>query len=170
VIKQDLLEKQANIVYISIGSNLGNRVSNLEKTKFLINFYGINIVKSSNYYESLSWPNINNPKFLNIVILIKTNFSPEKLMKIFKEIEVKLGRKKSKKNSPRECDIDIIDYKSIVSYGKITLPHKRMHKRNFVLFPLFELNKNWRHPLLKLNIKKLIFFLSNKDIRSIKQI
>ena len=50
------------------------------------------------------------------------------------------------------------------------LPHPRMHKRNFVLFPLFELNKNWKHPLKKQDIKTLIFSLSNRDIRSIKQI
>ena len=54
--------------------------------------------------------------------------------------------------------------------GKITLPHPRMHKRNFVLLPLFEINKAWKHPLKKLDIKTLILTLSNRDIRSIKQI
>ena len=53
---------------------------------------------------------------------------------------------------------------------KLNLPHKMMHKRSFVLFPLFEIEKNWVHPIKKVNIKKLIFSLSNKDIRSIKQI
>ena len=58
----------------------------------------------------------------------------------------------------------------IILSVKIILPHPRMHKRNFVLFPLFELNKDWKHPTLKCKIKKLISSLSNSDIRSIKQI
>ena len=80
-----------------------------------------------------------------------------------------LGRKKNQKNSPRECDIDIIDYNN-KKKENIILPHPRMHKRNFVFFPLFEINKDWKHPILKHHIKKLISSLSNRDIRSIKQI
>ena len=91
-------------------------------------------------------------------------------MNLCKSIEVKLGRKKSAKNSPRECDIDIIDFNGLILNGKLNLPHKMMHKRSFVLFPLFEIEKKWFHPIKKTNIKKLIFSLSNEDIRSIKQI
>ena len=54
--------------------------------------------------------------------------------------------------------------------GKLNLPHSRMHKRNFVLFPLFEIDKNWKHPVSKHSIKKLLLSLKNRDIRSIKQI
>ena len=54
------------MVYIGIGSNLGNRIVNIEKAKYLLKLNGINIVKSSSYYETLSWPNINNPKFINL--------------------------------------------------------------------------------------------------------
>ena len=86
------------------------------------------------------------------------------------KIEYSLGRKKSPKNSPRECDIDILDYDRKIMQIGIKLPHPRMHKRNFVLFPLFELDKNWLHPITKNNIKNLIFDLSNKEISSIKQI
>jgi 2-amino-4-hydroxy-6-hydroxymethyldihydropteridine diphosphokinase len=168
VIRQDLLENQANLVYIGIGSNLGNRVNNIERAKFFLRLNNVIIVNTSKYYETLSWPNPKNPKFLNVIISIKSDLSPKELLKIFKKIEVLLGRKKSKRNSPRICDIDIIDYKSIIMKGPIILPHKRMHLRNFVLIPLFELNKKWTHPLYKTNIKKLIFSLSNEDIRSIK--
>ena len=158
------------MVYIGIGSNLGNRVNNIEKAKYFLNLNGINILKSSSYYETLSWPDPDKPKFINIVIQSNTKVSPEKLLKIFKSIEKKLGRKKKSKNSPRTCDIDIISYNQRILTGNITIPHKRMHKRNFVLIPLFELNKNWFHPKTNENIKKLIFSLSIKDIRSIKQI
>ena len=89
---------------------------------------------------------------------------------ICKKIEVALGRKKRKKNAPRECDIDIIDFNNQKSNSDIILPHPRMNKRNFVLFPLYELEKAWRHPISGQPIKKLILSLSNRDIRSIKQI
>ena len=158
------------MIYIGIGSNLGNRIENITKAKYFLDLNGINITKSSSYYETLSWPDPDKPKFINIVIQSNTKVSPEKLLKIFKSIEKKLGRKKKSKNSPRTCDIDIISYNQRILTGNITIPHKKMHKRNFVLIPLFELNKNWFHPKTNENIKKLIFSLSIKDIRSIKQI
>ena len=167
---QDISEDLAKIVYLGIGSNLGIRKENIEKAKFQLIQNKIEILKSSSFYESLSWPNPNNPKFLNVVIKIRTNLSALKLLQICKKIEVNLGRKKTLKNSPRECDIDIIDYNNKKINSIIHLPHPRMHERNFVLIPLFEINRAWIHPVLKLDIKSLIFSLSNRDIRSIKQI
>ena len=170
MIKQDISENQVKSIYLGIGSNLGNKINNIEKAKFHLIQNKIEILKSSSFYESLSWPNPNNPKFLNIVIKIRTNLSALKLLQICKKIEVNLGRKKTLKNSPRECDIDIIDYNNKKINSIIHLPHPRMHERNFVLIPLFEINRAWMHPVLKLDIKSLIFSLSNRDIRSIKQI
>ena len=158
------------MVIIGIGSNLGNRIINIEKAKYLLNLYGINIIKSSSYYETLSWPDTNNPKFLNIVIQSNTKKTPKKLLEIFKLIETKLGRKKTLKNSPRTCDIDIISYNFEIMSGKIKIPHERMHKRNFVLIPLYELDKHWIHPKTKDSIKKLIFSLPINEITSIKLI
>ena len=151
-------------------SKRGNKKRNIENTKSNLLKNNISILESSSYYESLSWPNQKNPKFLNIVIKIKTNFTPLELIRKCKEIEIKLGRKKMPKNSPRVCDIDIIDFKNQKMKKDLILPHPRMHTRNFVLLPLFEIDKDWKHPVLKLNIKKLISSLSNSDIRSIKQI
>jgi len=165
-----MLENQVDNIYLAIGSNLGNKKINIEQAKFELIQNNIWIEKSSNYYETLSWPNIKNPKFLNIVLKIKTNLPPLKLLYICKKIEILLGRKKRKKNAPRECDIDIIDYKSQKFKDKIILPHPRMTKRNFVLFPLYELDKAWTHPITGQDIKKLILSLPNRDIRSIKQI
>ena len=170
MIKQDMSENQVKLIYLGIGSNLGNKRNNIEKTKFKLGQNNIKILQSSSYYESLSWPNPKNPKFLNIVLKINTNFTPSQLLKTCKKIERYIGRKKTDINSPRECDIDILDYENRKISGEIFLPHPRMHIRNFVLFPLFELNKDWKHPVFKHNIKTLIFSLSNRDIRSIKQI
>ncbi len=163
-----MLEKQAKIIYLSVGSNLGNRKKNIEKTKFKLYSKGINIIKSSNYYETLSWPNINNPKFYNIILKVSSNLKILELLKICKQIETSLGRKKAPKNSPRTCDIDIIDYNQKIIVNGINVPHPRMHLRNFVLIPLFEIEKNWRYPNSKQYIRNLIFSLSNSDIRSIK--
>ena len=161
-------EKQAKIIYLSVGSNLGDRKKNIEKTKFELYSKGINIIKSSNYYETLSWPNPKNPKFYNVILKVSSNLKILKLLKICKQIETSLGRQKAPKNSPRTCDIDIIDYNKEISANGINVPHPRMHLRNFVLIPLFEIEKTWKYPNSNRYIKNLIFSLSNSDIRSIK--
>ena len=170
MIKQDTLENQVKNIFLGIGSNLGNRLNNIERAKFFLLENNIDIVSKSSYYETPSWPNPKNPKFLNIVLKIKSSFKPIELLDLCKSIEVKLGRKISPKNSPRECDIDIIDFNGLILKDRIILPHNMMHKRNFVLFPLFEIANEWVHPIKKINIKRLILSLSNNDIRSIKKI
>ena len=170
MIKQDISENQVKNIFLAIGSNLGNRLTNIEKAKSLLLENNINLISASNYYETPSWPDPKNPKFINIVLKITTKHDPENLLNLCKIIETSLGRMKTPKNSPRVCDIDIIDFKGLVTNDKLNLPHPRMHERNFVLLPLFEIEKDWVHPIKKNNIKKLILSLSNKDIRSIKQI
>ena len=170
MIRQDILENQVKPIYLGIGSNLGNKRSNIEKVKIKLFQSNIMILKSSSYYESLSWPDPNNPKFLNIVLKISTNLEPLDLLKKCKEIEVNLGRKKTSKNAPRICDIDVLDYDKKILSNNINLPHPRMHSRNFVLIPLYEIDRNWMHPVSKHHIKRLILSLSNRDITSIKQI
>ena len=170
MIKQDTSGNQVKSIFLGIGSNLGNKKKNIEKAKFFLIENNITILKSSTYYESLSWPNPKKPKFLNIVLSVSTKLSPFDLLKMCKKIEIDLGRKERSKNAPRECDIDILDYQKKKMNIGICLPHPRIHKRNFVLLPLFELNKAWKHPISKFDIKKLILSLPNKDITSIKQI
>jgi 2-amino-4-hydroxy-6-hydroxymethyldihydropteridine diphosphokinase len=173
VIKQDTSENLAKNIYLGIGSNIGNKKRYIEQAKFKLQNYNIKILKSSSYYESKSWPNPKNPKFINIVVKVKTKLSPIKLLKICHLIEISLGRKRYKKNSPRTCDIDIIDYdqKTLINKKeKLILPHSKMTQRNFVLLPLFEIEKSWKHPKSKINIVELIGSLEIIDLRSIKQI
>ena len=170
MIKQDIYENQAKEVFLAIGSNLGDRFRNIELAKIMLSNNRIKILKSSSFYETLSWPNVNNPKFLNIVLKVETNLQPLNLLELCKKIEKSLGRKKSRRNSPRTCDIDILDYDKKNVKNGINLPHPRMHVRNFVLIPLFEISKKWIHPKSKDHIKTLILKLSKKDITSIKQI
>ena len=170
----DTLENQAKTVYLSIGSNLGNKHINIEFAKFKLQSYKIKIIKCSSNYETPSWPNEKNPTFINIVLKVKTSLSLFKLHQICNLIEKDLGRKRSKKNEPRTCDIDIIDYDQKILKNKneknLTLPHPRMDKRNFVLLPMFEISKSWIHPQKKKNIKKLINLLNINSLISIKQI
>ena len=139
----------------------------------MIQKYDVKITKSSSNFESISWPNPSNPKFINIVVEIKTKLAPLELLRICSLVEKKLGRKRSIKNEPRFCDIDIIDYKQKVlnlNKGSLILPHPKMNLRNFVLLPLFEINKSWKHPKSKNNIVNLLNTLPIKDLRSIKQL
>jgi len=174
VIKQDILENQAKIVYLGLGSNLGNKKLNIETAKFKLQLNKIEIIKCSSYYETLSWPDPKKPKFINIIIKIKTFLPPLKLLKVCNIVETELGRKRLKKNEPRTCDIDIIDYNQKTfeykNKKKLTLPHTKLAKRNFVLLPLFEISKSWINPKTKINIVKLIDLLNINDLRAIKQI
>ena len=171
--KQDISENLVKLAYLAIGSNLGNKIRNIELAKYELEKYKIKILKSSSSYMSESWPDPSKPNYINIIIKIKTSLTPLKLLKICNLIELSLGRVRSKKNAPRTCDIDIIDYdKKILKEkkNKLILPHPRMNERNFVLLPLFEVDKSWKHPKSKINIVNLINSLPVKDLRSIKQI
>ena len=171
--KQDISENLVNQAYLAIGSNLGNKISNIEITKFELEEYKIKILQSSSNYLTESWPDPVMPNYINIVVKIETSLAPLELLKICNLIELKLGRVRSKKNAPRTCDIDIIDFnKKILNEknSKLILPHPRMTERNFVLLPLFEVDKSWKHPKSLINIVKLINSLPVKDLRSIKKI
>jgi len=175
VIKRDILEKQAKSIYLSIGTNLGDKNLNINKAKFYLEKHGIEIIASSSIYESDSWPNAEFPKYLNIVLKANTFFKPLELLKELKKIEFSIGRRSALKNHPRICDIDIIDYdkrhvKINTNIQHLTIPHERMHLRNFVLFPLFEICKDWKHPKKNKKIFELLQDLKISNIRSIKQL
>ncbi len=169
--KQDISENLVNYAYLALGSNLGKKIYNLELAKYKLSEKKIYINKSSSFYISKSWPNPKFPEYINAVILVKTKLSLFELFKQVKLIETSLGRVKRPKNFPRKCDIDIIDFNGkYFNFLNIDLkvPHPRMNKRNFVLLPLFEINKNWKHPKTKKNIVNLLSNLKSDKIRSIK--
>ena len=173
--KQDILGNRANKVYLALGSNLGDRIKNLELAKSLISSRDTVVIKISRLYMTESWPNRRFPYFINLVILIKTKLNLKELYKKIKSIEQIVGRIKAPKNYPRVCDIDIIDFNgryisTKCDNSQVNVPHKSMHKRNFVLLPLYELDKKWKHPIYKKNIVNLLTNLSNLDLRSINLI
>tara|TARA_Y100000996_G_scaffold315750_1_gene251965 strand:+ start:1028 stop:1537 length:510 start_codon:yes stop_codon:yes gene_type:complete len=149
------------MIHINIGSNLnsthGSRDENISMAvKQLIN-NKIKIMKISDFYETPSYPNKNNPSFLNAGLLIDTNSNPTSLLNDILIIEKKLGRIRSKKNAPRTCDIDIIDFdRKVKNFDNLHLPHPKCHARNFVLYPIKEIDPDWIHPVLKKNVDFLI--------------
>ncbi len=168
MIKQDILESHLKPVYLGVGSNIGNRINNINKACHLLSNF-CSIIKISNFYETNSWPNSKFPKYLNIIIKCDTKLNSVNLLKNLKNIEIILGRKKTKKNFPRTCDIDIIDFKGLTQNNiNIEVPHPRMLNRNFVLVPLFEIEKNWKHPKNNVSIDKLLKKLDLNSLRSIK--
>ena len=155
------------MIHLNIGSNLdskhGSRFDNISIAIDLLINSKIKIKKISNFYETPSYPNNNFPKFLNVGLLIDYNNDCPNLFKIIKKIEKKLGRILTKKNDPRIIDIDIIDFRSEVKKTKeLILPHPRCHLRNFVLFPILQIDPNWSHPILKKNARFLINNLDRK--------
>ena len=104
------------------------------------------------------------PKFLNIGILGTFDKNYNELLKIINLIEKKMGRVKSKKNDPRVCDIDIIDFNGdIINLKNLSIPHTKSHLRNFVLYPINQIDPTWCHPILKKNVKFLINKLGLKS-------
>ena len=156
------------MIHINIGSNLnsafGDKYYNISLAINFLSQSKIKIKKISNFYETHSYPNKNLPKFANIGALIEFNLDDVILLKKIKLIERKIGRIKSKKNDPRVCDIDIIDFKGInKKTDTLLLPHPRCHLRNFVLYPIKEIDPKWQHPVLKKNIVNLINDLGQKS-------
>ena len=171
--KQDTLGNQVNYAYLALGSNLGKKIKNLELAKYQLFKNDVKIIKTSSFYSSNSWPNSKFPEFINAVLLVKTKLLLPELFKQIKLIEKLLGRFKAPKNYPRICDIDIIDFNgkclsTSFNFQSIEVPHLHMHKRNFVLLHLYEINKNWFHPKIKKNIVKLLCSLPDNELRSIK--
>ena len=156
------------MIHLNIGSNLdskhGSRFDNISIAISLLINSKIKIIKISNFYETPSYPNQNFPKFLNVGLIINCEYNYLSLFKIIKKIEKKLGRIRSRKNDPRIIDIDIIDFKRKTQTTKaLTLPHPRCHLRNFVLYPILQIDPNWSHPVLKKNVQYLINNLGQKS-------
>ena len=167
------------MIILGLGSNLsskfGDRFKNIELAISFFESHNIKILKKSSFYETPSYPNKNNPKFINMVISVKTDLKPFELMSFLLSVEKKLGRLRDKKNDPRTCDLDIIDYNNeiiefIFENNNFFSPHKNLSYRNFVLYPLKEILPLWKHPVTNESIDMLISKLSNEDKRSILKI
>ena len=156
------------MIHLNIGSNLnsihGSKFDNISIAIQLLIEAKLKIEKISNFYETPSYPNQKLPKFLNIGVLVNKNLNILKLYKDINLVQKKMGRIKSKRNDPRVIDIDIIDFNGQIKDSKdLILPHPRAHLRNFVLYPILEIDPKWLHPIYKKNAQFFINKLSQKS-------
>jgi 2-amino-4-hydroxy-6-hydroxymethyldihydropteridine diphosphokinase len=142
--------------YISTGSNLGDRKSNLEFAQNLLAGTGT-LLKISSLYETEPVGFLDQPWFLNQAIELKTGLMPEELLSFCREIEAARGRVRTHPNAPRTLDLDILLYNGeVVNAPGLIIPHPRLAERRFVLQPLAQIAPDVIHPILKKSIQSLL--------------
>ena len=147
-------------VYLGLGSNLGNRLDNLERALEMLN-QRLTVNKLSTVYETEPEDFPDQPLFLNMVCEVSTKLAPEALLALIKGIEVKIGRVPGRPAGPRVIDIDILLYGDrIVETADLKIPHARMDKRAFVLVPLSEIAPELVPPGLNGSVRDLLSALA----------
>lgn len=136
-------------VYLSLGSNLGSRLDNIQKAvEKLRECEGIRVLRASKIYETEPVGNFIQPMYYNIIVEVETELSPLELLKKIQKIEDSLGRERKERWGPRAIDIDIILYGNLILDSKeLKIPHPEYTKRRFVLVPLLDLCKDLVDPL-----------------------
>lgn len=155
------------IVYLSLGSNIGDRVGFIQQATSLLSANeNINIVATSSFYETEPWGMESENWFVNAVMQITTSLAPEELLDECQRIEAQLGRGPHKKQgySDRTIDIDIIFYdKLIMNSERLTIPHRYFHKRVFMLVPMLEIAEDFVHPFFGKTVLSLHDAIENPE-------
>ena len=151
-------------IYLSIGSNKGNRYSFIKEALRLIQKDIGEVILISKIYETKSW-GFQSDDFLNLCILIKSELIPAELIIKLKNLEEKIGRERNnEKIEAREIDIDILFYSDeIVNHKDLIIPHQRLHLRNFVLYPLNDIAADFIHPILLKSVNELLDECEDND-------
>ena len=147
-----------HLVYLALGSNVGNRAANL-KAAITALPPQMEVKAKSKVYETPPWGYASQEKFLNQVIKVQTYLEPEPLLKHLKRLEMALGREVTFQNGPRVIDMDILFYDDLVfESATVVIPHPRMHERGFVLMPLMDIAPDLVHPVKQQSIRQLLTF------------
>ena len=144
-------------IYLSLGSNLGDRAAHLTAAIDALSSAGIRVTKTSSFYATEPVELRAQPWFLNCCVEAETALMPRQLLHALREIAKHIGGRKIVRKGPRAIDIDILLYgSSTVRIPTLTIPHPRMTERRFVLVPLAEIAPSLRHSLLKSTIAELL--------------
>jgi len=144
-----------HVIYLSIGSNVGDRLLNLQNAVTSL-APKVQSVLQSSIYETGPWGYADQPAFLNQAVKAETYLDPNDLLVLLKEIEVSMGRQETFRFGPRLIDLDILFYDELVlDTPKLTIPHPRIAERAFVLIPLAEIAPDLCHPIFKKTIQEL---------------
>ena len=150
-------------VYLSLGSNLGNRRANLKEALSLLGD-SVDIASVSSVYDTEPVGVGEQPRFLNLVCFVNTDIGPMQLLSLIKGIEAEMGRDLKLKNAPRVIDIDIILYgDTIMESPELIIPHPRMRERAFVLVPFAEIAPEIVHPVSGERIDDLAMRVEGRD-------
>lgn len=156
-----------HIVYLALGSNLGDRLANLKQAIAALSPQ-MDVRAKSAVYETPPWGYEDQPRFCNQVVRVKTYLDPEPLLRHLKRLEVALGRKESFPNGPRLIDIDILFYDNLILNSPLLIiPHPRLHERAFVLLPLMDLDPELVHPLIRKSVREMLASCSLEGIEKV---
>ena len=146
-----------NEVYLQLGSNIGDRLDNLDQSIKIITERIGNVLEKSSVYESTPWGVENQRNFLNQVIFVKSNFDPYTILDLVLQIEKDMGRIRIEKWGERIIDIDILFIDDlIIESENLCIPHEFIAKRKFVLQPMCEIAPGFIHPKLNKTISQLL--------------
>ena len=152
-------------VILSLGSNLGNRLENIQLAIISIHQTIATVVKVSSLYETPSW-GFDSDSFYNCALVLQTSKGAEQILDEVLQLETKLGRVRNNEQGyqPRIIDIDVITYnEEIINTEKLQVPHPHMQNRKFVLMPMRDLNLDWRHPILQKYLPELVALAEDKS-------
>jgi 2-amino-4-hydroxy-6-hydroxymethyldihydropteridine diphosphokinase len=153
------------IVYLALGTNLGDRAANLRVALAALP-PAVTVLESSPVYETPPWGVTDQPAFLNMVIQGKTRLAPLNLLKHLKLLETQLGRLPSIRYGPRKIDLDLLFYDDILlNTPALTIPHPRLHERAFVLVPLADLAPGLLHPVFGKTVQQLLAELDTTGVK-----
>jgi 2-amino-4-hydroxy-6-hydroxymethyldihydropteridine diphosphokinase len=153
-------------VYLSLGTNLGDREASLREALAQLGAAGIRILRVSSLYETEPRDVPDQPWFLNAVVEAETKLFPKMLLARTQGIEQAMGRKKTRPKGPRTIDTDILLYgNSVIDTETLVIPHPRMHERRFVLEPLAELAPELRHPATRRTVREMLAGVQDQGVR-----